>query len=540
VRDTLSKLIAHWGYEFYCDEINQPYDFGGWFIPKDKGMNVTLDYIDAGDSALTRKQFKAFKAVQERATKLHFKEADRKLKTEDFGHTFSRMFSLLAPELEGNPFFSLDHYSCDPDSIKRRIIQGLALSRRQTKYWDITRDLRHRKYKERIKNTTLLHLELTNQILEKYRGRMLRLPKWIFDSEVIDTKWYVQRKNWFPSNMRKANEDLDRLELSVGSQCRLQEDLFSTMRVQLNIDQLYYLDSLAEPFYFISFPGTIPYDERIAQEVLDWCPNIWLFINDYNRNEQEIRLCKIPTKVCDGIKLPSKPSIFFADEDEIPILRQRDRESQLFRLPSEVAVINEWKRVEKFLNDSWPFRTLDRLLLEEWLLKMMRVHNFPKDLRGLELVKTYIRLYRELKVREDEERARGNPDHIPRSVIDSTGIPDMSNIKESTYAVDMDSFLDSLDLKEEISYSDTIPQERVGDEPEKSESDDLLDDSNSDFEEAMLDAETGAVAFYDEESAALQQAEEVGDFPIPASAESDTVSEDASEDDSQQSWPDPT
>jgi hypothetical protein len=446
-KDTLEELIAHWGYEFYKEEVNQPILFGGWIHTKSRGMNTTLDYIDTGDTTLTLRQYKAFKAIEEKATKMRYDSVNKWLTDEKFNHSFINIFHIQYPELKENPFFDLDIYRTDSDAIRQRIIRGFVCSRRQSDYWKATAKLRRHKYSQKIKDVSFIHFKLANLVLDKLKGRMTRLPKWtVIEEEECD--WYISRKSWFPKELYRRSKKADKLLLEIGSQCRIEGDQIGSLRYDLELDDLPLLDGYVEPFTGLVMEGTIPFSEKIATEVSDWCPQIFMFINDYNRDEEEIRFCKVPKKVSDLIKLPKKPSIFFATDSERYYLRERDKLAHTFWTPEEARVILRW------------FDALEKLELRDikqtppdadqvvWLEYVLRDLKFPRNLEGKELIKTYTRLWREHKLDLEKKMMEKDPDYLPARLISREVEPLKPMSEEIANYVNSFTSLDDYDIAE--------------------------------------------------------------------------------------------
>jgi len=87
--------------------------------------------------------------------------------------------------------------------------------------------------------------------------------------------------------------------------------------------------------------GMLGWNKNISKEILEWCPNVFLFLNDFNRNKKEIRLCKVPTKIDERIKLPLKPSYYFADGNEKALLRICDEIHDDFLSMKESLIKNK-------------------------------------------------------------------------------------------------------------------------------------------------------------------------------------------------------
>jgi len=59
--DTLNRLIAHWGYEFFKEEGRYPYAFGGWISPKFSSVKLDLIYLPED---MNTRLIRAYKAVK--------------------------------------------------------------------------------------------------------------------------------------------------------------------------------------------------------------------------------------------------------------------------------------------------------------------------------------------------------------------------------------------------------------------------------------------------------------------------------------------
>jgi hypothetical protein len=282
--------------------------------------------------SLTYRQLKAFRAEKIKPTHMSLKKYDRKFNEEEF-RGFVPKFNFVNKELCQNPFFDLSHYYTDAESLKSRILQGLVMKERQDDYWRTALKLRRREFKKTVPAKDA-HIVLINEFLEERRGKLVSLPR-DYLSDFLEPDYYVQDNFWY----NRTDNTKTRIELEFEAQCRLEDPKNVGIHGKLTLSDLRELDAIVEPRIMSYMPGTLPWNRSISEDILRWCPSPFIFLNHLNKDEEEIRFCKIPTKVDSRIKLPTKPSYFFANEFEREILLHCDKKLDLFWKP-EIAQVD--------------------------------------------------------------------------------------------------------------------------------------------------------------------------------------------------------
>jgi len=395
VMDTVEEFINNFGYEFYPEESSQPAAFGGWLKPRERGIDTTLNSIDAGNIELLIRQFKGYLAEQEHPTRMKLTRMERLLKENEFRGTEFR-FSFLSLELVKNKFFDFSNYFTDADSLKKRLVLSMTMKERSDDYWRISSRLRVQKYRERLTTLKNLEVTLTNLYLEKQAGRLVDLPKkWILKKTRYD--FLCQYKYWFP----EIKNPLDTVELYHRAQLRLEpENNKNVIHSDLIMDHLLQLDVIMEPKANVVMEGALPWSRNIDKRFLEWCPNPFLLLNHMNRNKVEIRLCNIPTEISELIKLPLKPSYYFANDRERKILDLANKHYDCLLEMSDAIIWNEFRKIEVDIHGHEVNWTTPKYV--KIIRKMLHKHKMSVDIDDTHL--SISLKYRECQRIEDEQR----------------------------------------------------------------------------------------------------------------------------------------
>jgi hypothetical protein len=164
-----------------------------------------------------------------------------------------------------------------------------------------------------------------------------------FIAETTYPTFYCQYKNWFP----EINKHLDPIDLYHRAQLRLEpKSNITDIIPELEVSHLRQLDIEVEPKANVIMPGTLPWSRQIDKRFLAWCPNPFLWLNFYNSNQQEIRFCKIPTKIDDRIILPEKASYYFATAEERYLMLYGDIYSDCLLSTEEIIIWDKFDEIE--------------------------------------------------------------------------------------------------------------------------------------------------------------------------------------------------
>jgi len=327
------------------------------------------------------------------------KKFEKQIKESEF-RGLTPKFEFIYPELVENPYFDLSNYFVDPESVKKRLIRSLTMHERQEDWWRIASRLRQEKFKAtRAREDS--EIFLINKYLEKNPGRLIAIPKkYILESIEMDI--YIENVHW--SN--KIEEPVDLIELQYRAQSRIEPEKNQTIHTDLTLSNLRQLDAFLCPIINVNHHTICVWNRNVDVRFLRWCPSPMHWIMWYNEIHDlgEPRFYQIPYKIDERIKLPLRPSYYFATPREQEILEFCDKHLDCFLSVEEAAVYLGLRQMDidmwgKHLNYTTPeiYIHARKLLLE---------YEPNLDLRNLDFIPTLYRLREIVESRKEKPASK--------------------------------------------------------------------------------------------------------------------------------------